>query len=92
MTLPRASLDCLSPSTRRARSANRNGTRADNRDDRRCAKDAAPRGPVVLGFMMVPANPYTVTLTQFATTARKGDRWQESESFMGFPHRGYADA
>ena len=56
-------------------------TRADNRDDRRCAKDAAPRGPVLLGFMMVRANPYTVTLTQFGTTARKGDRWQESRIF-----------
>ena len=53
--------------------------RADNRDDRRCAKDAAPRGPVLLGFMMVRANPYTVTLTQFGTTARKGDRWQEGD-------------
>jgi hypothetical protein len=43
---------------------------------------------VVLGFMMVPVNPYTVTLTQFATTARKGDHWQEGQSFVGFPHRG----
>ena len=81
-------MDCLSPSTRRACLANRDGTRADNRDDHRCAKDAAPRGPVVLGFMMVPVNPYTVTLTQFATTARKGDHWQEGQSFVGFPHRG----